>query len=137
MQTVFPIGYIPRSLTVNCYRAVYAQRLYEVLRTRSLGNGVVYHCRGEIYGLELDKGLLVLVSRYMGLSTYAAIVERYFYEVRRDSLPQDLKQETGGECDSPVIFQYTRDPEILEKPSLLQLITSTYYFYIWFKSYHQ
>jgi hypothetical protein len=95
-QYVFPKNYIPSSVTVHCYRAVYAQKLYEVFKNRNLGDGTLYHCRRDMKGKAFDRNLLLLVSRNMGHNRLDVIVESYLYDVNRSNMPQALTQKAGG-----------------------------------------
>lgn len=95
-QYVFPKNYIPRSLTVHCYRALYAQKLYDVLKDRNLGDGTLYHCRKDMKGKAFDRNLLLLVSRNMGHNRLDVVVNSYFYPVSRTNMPQALQEKAGG-----------------------------------------
>lgn len=94
-EYLFPKGYIPDSMAVHCYRAVYAQKLYQLFENRGLGNGNKYYCRKDMKGKSFDKGLLIQVSRNMGHNRCDVIVENYFYKVDNSKLPNECVPKSG------------------------------------------
>lgn len=81
-EYLFLKGYVPRSMAVHCYRALYAQKLYTLFERRGYDTGEPYHCRKDMKGEAYDKGLLLQVSRNMGHNREDVIVEHYFYDVK-------------------------------------------------------
>jgi integrase len=76
---VFSKNWIPEHMAVHCYRADYAQNLYQYYLTSGAANGKMYYCRGDKEGASFDKGALLKVSRAMGHNRCNVVVNNYFY----------------------------------------------------------